>query len=64
MELVTELDLQEAVEDRESAVTFASSPSDSEEEEELMGGDTPPRPLLRCSYVTICLVVGWRATYP
>ena len=50
MELMTELDLQEAVEDRESAVTFASSPSDSEEEdEELMGGDTPPRPLLRCS---------------
>lgn len=61
VELVTELDLQEAVEDRESAVTFASSPSDSEEEEEeLMGGDSPPRPLLspffgadRCSMVSL-----------
>ncbi len=40
--------LTEAVgEDRESAVTFASSLSDSEEEEEELGSATPPRPMLR-----------------
>lgn len=58
VELVTALeDLQEG--DRESAVTFASSLSDSEEEEEL-GGATPPRPTLspffgsdRCSMVSL-----------
>ena len=35
-------------EDPESAVTFASSVSDSEEDEEGVGGpSTPPRPTLR-----------------
>lgn len=35
-------------EDPESAVTFASSVSDSEEDEEGIGGpSTPPRPTLR-----------------
>lgn len=45
---MTALGLTEAVaEDRESAVTFASSISDSEEEEEGLESATPPRPMLR-----------------
>ena len=48
VELVTALGLTEAVgEDRESAVTFASSLSESEDEEEGLGSATPPRPMLR-----------------
>ena len=46
VELMSELELRG--EDRESAVTFASSISDSEEEEDELAGDTPPHPTLRC----------------
>jgi len=44
-ELMSELGLRG--EDRESAVTFASSISDSDEEEDDLIGGTPPRPTLR-----------------
>lgn len=50
-ELMTELGLRG--EDRESAVTFASSISDSDEEEDDLIGGTPPRPTLRSGSVCI-----------
>ena len=50
-ELMSELGLRG--EDRESAVTFASSISDSDEEEDDLIGGTPPRPTLRSGSVCI-----------
>lgn len=51
VELMSELELRG--EDRESAVTFASSISDSEEEEDELAGGTPPHPTLRCD-LSVC----------
>ena len=50
-ELMSELGLRG--EDRESAVTFASSISESDEEEDDLIGGTPPRPTLRSGSVCI-----------